>query len=85
MSALSCLTSGTIVEFSIKTAYDVLGFKQTSRSATQNRSEGERYLSRVGAQVALIDRTSCLRTPQASRLPPQQRRHRCERPRIAYP
>ena len=50
MSALSCLTSGTIVEFSIETAYDVLGFKQTSRSATQNRSERERYLSRVGAR-----------------------------------
>ena len=48
--ALSCLTSGTIVEFSIETAYDVLGFKQTSRSATQNRSERERYLSRVGAR-----------------------------------
>ena len=50
MSALSCLTSGTIVEFSIETAYDVLGFKQTSRSATQNRSERERYLSPVGAR-----------------------------------
>ena len=45
--AVPCLTSGTIVEFSIETAYDVLGFKQTSRSATRNRSERERYLSRM--------------------------------------
>ena len=31
-------------------AIAILGFKQTSRSVTQNRSERERYLSRVGAR-----------------------------------
>ena len=48
--ALSCPISDIIVVFGIETAYDVLGFKQTSRSVTQNRSERERYLLRVGAR-----------------------------------
>ena len=59
--ALSCPISDIIVVFGIETAYDVLGFKQTSRSVTQNRSERERDLSHMWApEVALIDRTLCL-------------------------